>query len=168
MNLKKLSVLFLFASCLFLLANSNSYGKDDQIKEIPIEKAIGKANLKGNNVNYSQFNGLRVKAPNSPKIYLVDEGKRRWIPNPATFNNLFRSWDVYVGIDIMSIPEGQQISDGAFLGKSSKPEVYLIDNGKKRHITSPAVMDKYNFNWKTIIILPNLAIDYIPTGTPIN
>jgi len=138
------------------------------IKEIPFSNKFPNINLKSAGINYSQFDGMRVKTPNDPKIYLVDQGKRRWIPNPPTFNNLFRNWDVYVGIDIMSIPEGKQITDGAFLSKGSGPEVYLIDNGVKRWIISPAVMDKYNFDWNKIVVIPQLAINYIPTGPNIN
>jgi hypothetical protein len=50
------------------------------------------------------------------------------------------------------------------------PEVYLLDMVgqayKKRHIASPAVMDRYNFDWNKIHIFtmdPNI----IPTGTEI-
>ena len=39
------------------------------------------------------LDGLRVQMPNRPEIYLIDQGYRRWIPDPATYNNLFRDWN---------------------------------------------------------------------------
>ncbi len=47
-----------------------------------------------------------------------------------------------------------------------RAEVYFIDGGVKRHILSPAVMDRYNFRWPTTRIDTSI-IDAIPNGSPI-
>lgn len=119
---------------------------------------------------HPELNGKRIKAVNGAAVYLVLDGKRRWIPNPATYNNLFRSWDgIQSVIDIGNIEDGGQLSDGAILGKSpNAPEVYLISNGVKRWITSPAAMDKYFFAWNKIASVPPGALGNIPTGAPIS
>jgi hypothetical protein len=110
--------------------------------------------------------GLRVKAPNAAPIYLIDpEGYRRWIPDPTTYNNLFRDWNgVVVALDVASIPERPALSHGAVLvrGDGQAP-VYLVSNGVKRWITSPAAMDKYYFSWDRIQVLPPVVVDSIPT-----
>src|SRR6478752_10883816 len=53
------------------------------------------------------LSGLRVKLPAQPSIWLIDpEGFRRGIPNPETYNNLFRSWGgVVEDINANSIAE---------------------------------------------------------------
>ncbi|MGW2188495.1 hypothetical protein [Streptomyces sp. NPDC001719] len=119
---------------------------------------------------HPELNGRRLKGFDSPAIYLILDGKRRWIPNPNTYNNLFRGWDgVQSVVDINSIDDGGQLSDGAILGKSpNAPEVYLISNGLKRWITSPAAMDKYDFAWNKIVNLSPVAIGAIPNGAPIS
>jgi hypothetical protein len=116
------------------------------------------------------LNGLRVKLPGRPEIYLVDQGYRRWIPNPTTFNNLFRNWNGIVEeISITSIPQGQNISSGAILARAyGTAPVYLVDQGLKRWITSPAAMDRYNFAWGRIYELPAISLNAIPTGANIN
>ncbi|MEU8581970.1 hypothetical protein [Streptomyces abikoensis] len=116
------------------------------------------------------LNGLRIKAVNAPNIYLVLDGKRHWIPNPATYNNLFRDWNGVVSVlDVGGITAGGALSDGAFLGKASgRPEVYLFSNGIKRWITSPAAMDKYYFAWNRIQNLPIEAVNSIPDGPSIS
>ena len=51
---------------------------------------------------YPELAGQRVQLPGHPEIYLVDDdGLRRWIPNPATYNNLFRDWNG-VNVDIQT------------------------------------------------------------------
>ncbi|MFI1800282.1 hypothetical protein ACH427_23425 [Streptomyces sp. NPDC020379] len=119
---------------------------------------------------HPELNGKRVKGINGPAIYLILDGKRRWIPNPDTYNNLFRGWDgIQSVVDINSIDDGGQLSDGAILGKSpNAPQVYLISNGVKRWITSPAAMDKYDFAWNKIVVLSPVAIGSIPTGANIS
>lgn len=116
------------------------------------------------------LNGLRVKLPNRPEIYLIDRGYRRWIPNPATYNNLFRDWNgVVVDINIDEIPLGASITSGAILARADGfAPVYLIDQGMKRWITSPAIMDQYYFAWNRVYVLPPATINSIPSGPNID
>src|SRR5262245_24593851 len=79
--------------------------------------------------------GIRIKSPNAPAIYLIDpDGYRRWIPDPDTYNNLFRDWNgIVVDIDVVSIPEGAPLTSGAVLARpSNAAPVYLVSNGQKR------------------------------------
>ncbi|MFG3497743.1 hypothetical protein [Streptomyces sp. NPDC047886] len=116
------------------------------------------------------LNGLRLKSVNGPAVYLILDGKRRHIPNPATYDNLFRDWNgIQSVIDINSITDGGPLSDGAVLGKSPNgPEVYLISNGVMRWITSPAAMDTYHFAWGKIVNISAVALYSIPTGPSIS
>jgi hypothetical protein len=94
------------------------------------------------------------------------DGFLRWIPNPATYNNLFRDWNgVIISTVIPDIARGAKLTDGAVLveGTGTIP-VYLVSNGLKRWITSPAVMDKYYFNWKTVFQVPPVLADFVTTG----
>jgi hypothetical protein len=111
--------------------------------------------------------GLRLKAPNNAAIYLVDpKGFLRWIPDPTTYNNLFRDWNgVISSLDIPNISKGPNLTSGAVLAIAiGTAPVYLVTNGTKEWITSPAAMDKYYFNWNTIVQTPHVLIDFIPTG----
>jgi hypothetical protein len=60
---------------------------------------------------------------------------------------------------------GAALSDGAILAKGSlSAKVYLVSNGRKRWITSPATMDKYYFNWSRVYVVPQILIDSMVTG----
>ncbi|MFI9721152.1 hypothetical protein ACIHFE_16110 [Streptomyces sp. NPDC052396] len=119
---------------------------------------------------HPELNGLRVTGINGGKVYLILDGKRRWIPNPATYDQLFRGWDgIRYAVDVEGITDGGQLSDGAFLAKAPDgPQVYLVTNGQKRWITSPAAMDKYYFDWRKIVSVSSVALRGFPTGSPIS
>ncbi len=112
------------------------------------------------------ISGLRVKLPTDPKVYLIDpRGFRRWIPDPTTYNNLFRDWaGIVIDIDINEIPEASPLTSTAVLVKSNTAPVYLVSNGMRRWITSPEVMDKYTFAWERILTLPPSVVDSIRRG----
>jgi hypothetical protein len=116
------------------------------------------------------LDGLRVKTPGQPEIYLMDEGYRRWIPNPTTYNNLFRDWNgIQEDVAVGEIPLGTPLADGSVLAMGSgNGAVYLAEAGVKRWITSPAAMDKYYFNWNRIYVIPSILIRNNPDGRPIS
>lgn len=113
------------------------------------------------------LSGLRVQSPHTAPIYLIDpEGYRRWIPSPATYNALFRDWNgVVTDLGANLIAPGPDLDGGAFLGRApGAARVYLVSNGEKRWIVSPATMDKYWFDWSKIRDVPAAALHAIPNG----
>ncbi|MGW4237401.1 hypothetical protein ACWEJP_11240 [Streptomyces sp. NPDC004749] len=125
------------------------------------------AQVKG---EHPELNGYRIKTVNNASVYLVLDGKRRGIPNEATYFNLFRSWDgIQNVIDIDRIDDGGNLSDGAMLAKTpSSATVYLVSNGVKRGITSAAVFDKYSFDWDKIVTVSAVVLDAVPNGPVIS
>lgn len=102
------------------------------------------------------INGLRLAVPLAAPVYLLDMGKRRWIPNPTVYNQLFKDWNGIVqDIDTNEIEKGTPIPETAILFRCiDSPKVFLLDgvapHQTKRWITSPDVMNRYNFNWDKI------------------
>jgi hypothetical protein len=124
--------------------------------------------------NPNRYNGYRVKSPDRPEIYLIDNGKRRHITNPDVYNQLFRNWDgIHTVIDIENIPLGSAIREGTGLFKTSKSnKVFWLDKEHdnkvvKRWITSPQAMDKYNFNWDKVATVYDYFADGIRDGSNI-
>src|SRR5262245_51097676 len=119
-----------------------------EVKTEPLSVKLGAAPSAA--VARPDLAGSRLQAPGAAPIYLVDpDGFLRWIPNPATYNNLFRDWNgVVVSTDIPNIARGLDLTDGSVLVQASgTAPVYIVSNGIKRWITSPAAMDKYYFNF---------------------
>jgi hypothetical protein len=136
-----------------------------QVNTAPPTATIGAANVAAAAVPRPDYAGLRVMEHTGPAIYLIDpDGYRRWIPDPTTFNNLFRDWSVE-RMDLSNIPEASPLTSGAVLaiGSGTAP-VYLVSNGVKRWITSGGAMDKYNFKWEHVVQVPRVLVDSIPSG----
>jgi len=72
---------------------------DTQTEETTTEKETSPTKDKP---DYIQ-EGALVKEPNSPKVYLIKNGKKRHIPDPETFNNYGFSWDNIKEVDDLSI-----------------------------------------------------------------
>lgn len=114
--------------------------------------------------------GQRYQYPGQAQIYLIDVlGTRRWIPNPDTYNRLFRDWNGIVqDIDTLEILAGAPISSDAYLAQSNDLHQYkyLIDGGHKRWIDGQAAMDKYYFNWNNLVPVDPAILSTIPDGQP--
>lgn len=126
------------------------------------------------------------------KVYLADPIGMRWITNPTVYNALFRDWNgitalanppgsspplgaeaflSYLGSGtgdyhlFMCTPQGSQIPEEAALMKDpAAPEVYLVEQGMKRHIVSPDIMDRYSFNWNAIQLVEAATLAALKTG----
>lgn len=146
--------------------NKTEDSKNLRVDTRPFIVELGVAPL-GLPVPRVELAGARVKLPTRSEIYVIDpNGYRRWIPDPDTYNNLFRDWNgVIIDLDINDIPAAAPLTSGAVLMRASNAApVYIVSNGIKRWITSPAAMDKYYFNWARIYVLPSVVVDSVQRG----
>ena len=80
--------------------------------------------------------GMLIKGPARPHVYQVFGGRKHWIPNPPTFNNLYTTWAAIRVVPASSvgiIPTGPPYSNGARLVRCPGfPHIFLQTNGQKR------------------------------------
>jgi hypothetical protein len=140
-----------------------------QVKTQAFETALG-VNAATAGTSRPDLNGYRLKAPGDPKIFLVDQGYRRWIPDPATYNNLFRDWNGIVQDPLIyDVPEGLPIASGSVLARGSgTAPVYFVEPGSKRWIANPHTMDVYYFSWGMVYVIPPVLLAGIPDGPSIS
>lgn len=116
-------------------------------------------------VDWTQYDGLRVASHSTSAIYLAMWGQLHWIPNPATFNSIFKDWNGIVNSDYLvdNMPKGPALATGSFIANSAPaPAWYFVTLGRKLHIPNPATVTRFNF--RSPVSIPPLALDYIPTG----
>jgi len=68
-----------------------------------------------------ESNDLLIQLTDDPKVYLIEDGERRWITTEAVFNNLGYDWGNVIVITqaiLNLIPEGEPITE--------EPEFYLL------------------------------------------
>ena len=113
------------------------------------------------------LSGWRMRIPGTDGVYLIDpEGYRRGIPNWSTHENLFRDLNAVEPNSVLAfIPVRSDLSRGAHLARVDGTDgVYLISNGIRRGIASPATMDKYGFDWAKVRPIEADVLESIPDG----
>ena len=108
-----------------------------------------------------------------PKVYLIENGSKRWITTTAVFIAGGYDWD-----DIITVSEselniylqGENISvnfdvkPNRTLVKGSGPKVYLIENGSKRWIMNESVFINNGYDWNNIITISESKLNIYPQG----
>jgi hypothetical protein len=104
-------------------------------------------------------------------IYEMRQGLKRHVPDPATFDGLgLASGNVdVVGDSLLAwVPAGNALpsvlADGNLISAAGRPEVYVMQSGKRRHVTSRDAMDACVYAFEDIRSLPASRVDAVPTG----
>jgi hypothetical protein len=121
-------------------------------------------NVEANSVNFP--NGLLIKGTNSPKVYYIDNGKKRPIESPNMFNSQFKWEDLVITtpVEINSIPTGAEMTyrDGSLI--SSRGVVYVVSEGKRRQIDSPSTFVQKGYKWSNIVAVSDAELGAHPVG----
>ncbi len=90
--------------------------------------------------------GTLIKLPDSPKVYVIIDGKKKWISTPEVFEQLGYKW---TEIKVISGDQLSSFSDfeDNLIRQTGDYKVYLVVNGIKRHIPNPEVFLDYGFQW---------------------
>jgi hypothetical protein len=63
-----------------------------------------------------------------------------------------------------AVPAVWDMPEGCLRKEDSKPKVYLIENGRKRWVTSPAVLFALGKTWSDVRSVPDGALTNVPDG----
>lgn len=109
--------------------------------------------------------GTMLRGP-GPEVYVVEHGLRRWVSSERIFREIGYKWEnirqvarslleqIPTGLKIVS---SAQFPDGTLI-KGSRPEVYLVQDGKRRWIPNPEVFGRLGFSWANIISVADAVI----------
>lgn len=118
--------------------------------------------------------GVLIKGT-SEKVYVIENGLKRWIKTADIFNKLGYSWAniLSVSSDLLNnIPPGREISgasqypDGTLI-RGNGPPVYLIEKGIRRWIPNPQIFTSLGLNWQNIIKVSDKTLNRIKNGEDI-
>lgn len=128
-------------------------------------------------VSLDENEGRLFKVFGKETVYLLENGKKRPIFNELAFNINGFNWDdvIFVG-NLEQYPlgevlytgsfEGHIFMDGDLLKENNDAEVYLLEDGKKRHILNESIFNSKGFNWNMIYSVSDL--DNYPLGEVID
>lgn len=138
----------------FAISDEMNKPKPNGIKQ---EKVVDKCSIP---------EGSLVKG-SSGKVYVIENKKRRWIFTYGGFVRMgFSNGKIKLISDeqLNNCPEGTPLYEGSLL-KGEGTKVYLIQDKKRRWITSLSVLKRYNPN--DVEIVSDNILNSFPEGDPI-
>jgi hypothetical protein len=102
------------------------------------------------------------------KIYLVVSDVKRHIPNPQTFEAAGLSWTAVTPLQQDMVTTGKPLLDvvatGRLIRASDQITTYVMENGRKRHVVSGAVLDACGYTWAAVSQVSAATIAGLPDG----
>lgn len=112
--------------------------------------------------------GTLIKSPDSPNVYALEGGQKRWIGDPQYFRIRYNWSRLLVSsegrIDRYASNSDFHFPDGTIV-KGADPQVYVLDSGQKRWITDPSIFSGLGYDWANLVITTNAEIAYYPSGS---
>jgi hypothetical protein len=111
-------------------------------------------------------NGILLKSTNNPKVYYIDNGKKRPIESPNMLRSQFRWEDLVVTTpnEIDALPNGPQMTyrDGSLL--SNRGGVFVISDGQRLPIDAPSTFLQKGYKWSNVIAVSDAELAPHPQG----
>lgn len=113
-----------------------------------------------------------MRARNDYRVWLVEDDMRRHVISADAFNREGLRWEEVEEAPeavVDMYPEGDAFGykDGMLI-KGSSPTVYVLSDGKRRPITSPAAFTRLGWRWENIIQIPDSDVAQYPEGAVMN
>jgi hypothetical protein len=127
--------------------------------------------------------GTLLRAKGTTPIYVIEKGKKRWIPNVETFEAKGFRFAAIKEIEpdhLGKIPLGDplilpkpivrspsDVKEGMLIRAKGTVAVYVVKNGKKSWIPNPQTFEALGYKWNRIMDLEKNILDKIPLGSPL-
>ena len=124
--------------------------------------------------------GALIRQKETQAVYVIENGRRRLIPDPGTFIARGYSWGAIKVIspeEMSSVPEDQAVSsvkdspprfaDGALIRQGGTQAVYVIEKGRRRLIPDPETFNARGHSWGAIKVLSPEEMSSVPEGQAI-
>jgi len=90
--------------------------------------------------------GTLIKLPDSPKVYIIENGEKKWIPTPEVFEQMGGDWNEIITATQSILDAIADLEDN-LIRMIDDFKVFLVTDGVKRHIPNPEVFLDYGFDW---------------------
>ena len=119
--------------------------------------------------NMTYPDGTLLQQENRPSVYLVANGSVRIFPSAELFLKLGYKWKNVTAI------KADEFKNYSYAGRVLQPngtlirpldgsDIYLVDNGTKRKISSALMFEKLGYKWNSVLPLPPDQINEYPSG----
>jgi len=106
---------------------------------------------------------IRVKG--DPKVYMVEDGIKQWIPSPEVLESQGLSFDDVEDVDADEADtygDAEEVcyADGSMVREEGTEEVYVIADGEKKHITDPTAFAALGYSWNNVVVVRSGALGF--------
>lgn len=102
------------------------------------------------------------------RVFLIQNGKKRWIPSVTLFTALGYSWSrvKIVNQEVKNYLDGAVLSypDNTLLQATGNEAVYLVSGGKLARFVSAQIFLNLKYSWSKIKKIPAEELAYYPIG----
>ncbi len=108
--------------------------------------------------------GHLVKTVTGSKVYVISDGQLRWITSGDVFEGLGYDWNNILTVtaeQLTAFPAGQEVTityrhpEGTLIKYATWPEVFLIEDGYRRHIANEETFLGLGYQWGEIVTVPD-------------
>lgn len=109
----------------------------------------------GGNSNYPD--STLLKTADSPKVYVIIQGKKKWISTPEVFETLGYKWTAITITDSNTLKSIVDFEDN-LIRAIGDYKVYMVVNGIRHHVPNPEIFLDYGFAWEDVKDVPSETI----------
>lgn len=116
---------------------------------------------------YDPKYGALVKTVNDARVYFLLNGKKHWVSSANVFDQLNYKWNWIEDIDdrlLKKYPSGGEITgteyhlDGTIIKYAGSSRVYVLQDGKKKHIPDEATFNALGYRWDRIVLIADSEV----------
>ena len=111
-------------------------------------------------------NGSLLRSPHGP-AYVVQGNRRVWIPSLEALTAGEYRWEQVQTVSDRLMRSLALDTQEGYLVKGSGAEVYLVEAGKRRWITTAAAFAARGYRWDQVHFVSNRDLEAIPLGDPL-
>lgn len=146
------------------VANGYTYSKVIQVDRSEVDS------YRNTTLRMSWPNGTLVQS-SGPAIYAMENNRRRHLASAAVMKGLgytMRDVEKISDQEMQTIPGGPGILDtskkldGTLIRTKDNPAIYILENGKRRHIAEWNVFKANGYSWSDVRIISNQEMNSYP------
>ncbi len=121
---------------------------------------------------WRKANRQLIRVKDKPTVYMVEDGVKEPIPSEevlASQGLTFGDVEVVEQEEADTYADGGAINyaDGTIVQEEGTPEVYVIENGEKKHIQDPTAFTGLGYNWGNIVKVKAGILGLYGNGNPL-
>src|SRR3989344_538720 len=104
-----------------------------------------------------------LRATGDPKVYVIENGKKKWIKTAEEFNQKGYNWSQIQNVSASEIAQYPDVAvEVTLIRLVGDPKVYIVENGKRRWIKTAAEFIDAGYDWNQISVISADALAAYP------